>query len=334
MPIEFPCPGCQKTLRVPDDAAGKSAKCPQCGAVALVPMSGSTVGAVPPPPGAPNLGGNPFAGGALPTADANPYAAPASLSSPYSTETSYSVRPIVPTPLNIGEVLSFAWSAFRREMGMCILAAFIVMAVNFGFSMIGNIGQAVISSARDDMTRVLGFGILAIAQIVSMVVQTWLNLGVAKFNLGIARGGRADINDVFRGGPYLWRAILASMLIGVGVVLCMSFLLPAFLSEYWLIVGIPVALIGVLYISFTYGQFMYLIVERNLDVFDSLNTSAQIMAGNRLSLFVLGLVCGGIMLLGLLACFVGLVFAIPYVGLIVVVAYLQMTGQWGDGAAR
>jgi hypothetical protein len=38
MPIEFPCPKCSAVLRTPDEAAGKKARCPQCGAIADVPL--------------------------------------------------------------------------------------------------------------------------------------------------------------------------------------------------------------------------------------------------------------------------------------------------------
>jgi hypothetical protein len=36
MPITFDCP-CGKTLRVPDEHAGRRAKCPACGAVVPIP---------------------------------------------------------------------------------------------------------------------------------------------------------------------------------------------------------------------------------------------------------------------------------------------------------
>jgi hypothetical protein len=39
MPIEFSCSQCGKRLRVGDDAAGKQAKCPSCGAVQPVPVA-------------------------------------------------------------------------------------------------------------------------------------------------------------------------------------------------------------------------------------------------------------------------------------------------------
>ena len=37
MPIEFPCAGCGKTLRVQDEHAGGSAKCPECDAITVIP---------------------------------------------------------------------------------------------------------------------------------------------------------------------------------------------------------------------------------------------------------------------------------------------------------
>ena len=37
MPIEFRCTGCQRLLRTADDTAGKQARCPECGAVMVVP---------------------------------------------------------------------------------------------------------------------------------------------------------------------------------------------------------------------------------------------------------------------------------------------------------
>jgi len=39
MPIEFRCSGCQRTLRTPDDSAGKQARCPECGAIVEVPQA-------------------------------------------------------------------------------------------------------------------------------------------------------------------------------------------------------------------------------------------------------------------------------------------------------
>lgn len=82
MAIEFRCPQCQKLLRVGDDAAGKQAKCPGCGAQVTVPSAT----APPPPTGSPFDGGasDPFGGlpPVPPVGSDNPYAAPLSTSTP------------------------------------------------------------------------------------------------------------------------------------------------------------------------------------------------------------------------------------------------------------
>ncbi|MFO7906527.1 MAG: GYF domain-containing protein [Planctomycetota bacterium] len=39
MPIETICEGCARRLRVPDEHAGKKARCPQCGTIYIVPAS-------------------------------------------------------------------------------------------------------------------------------------------------------------------------------------------------------------------------------------------------------------------------------------------------------
>lgn len=73
MAIEFSCPNCQARIRTPDHAAGKSARCPQCGGVSIVPGTPSAYATVvatqPQPP-------NPFADQPPAPTPVNPYAPP------------------------------------------------------------------------------------------------------------------------------------------------------------------------------------------------------------------------------------------------------------------
>lgn len=81
MPINFLCEQCGRQLRVGDDAAGKQAKCPQCGAVQDVPGPAgadlpnpfSSLSGLPPPP---HLGSPPPASSG-PSGEFNPYQSPA-----------------------------------------------------------------------------------------------------------------------------------------------------------------------------------------------------------------------------------------------------------------
>jgi len=68
MPIEFRCTGCQRTLRTPDDSVGKQARCPECGAIVVVPQP-QGVAAAPSAPGSETPPG--FSGPAE-----NPYRSP------------------------------------------------------------------------------------------------------------------------------------------------------------------------------------------------------------------------------------------------------------------
>ncbi len=76
MPIEFSCSKCQRTLRVPDDSAGREARCPQCGTISTVPS---------PPPAAAEF---PQAVAPPPTQtdQENPYSTPYSDAQPFATD--------------------------------------------------------------------------------------------------------------------------------------------------------------------------------------------------------------------------------------------------------
>ena len=105
MAIEFRCTQCNKLLRTGDETVGKQARCPECGAITVVPQpdsipesasepsqdsgpfSDTLPGSTPPPSptpheaGSPFGGDSPFASGAVPppggTSDTdNPYQSP------------------------------------------------------------------------------------------------------------------------------------------------------------------------------------------------------------------------------------------------------------------
>lgn len=331
MAIEFPCPGCQKLLRVQDDSAGKNAKCPQCGTIAPVPATSSFPGGTPAVPPAPPIG-SPFGTPSLPTPEINPYSSPTTATTYRPEFTGAGTVPggaIRPSRIDIGRVINSAWFVFKRDLGICVLAAFIVGVVNMIFQIPFNICQSVLQARpNDEELQIMVFGIMGVFWLVGMVVQLWLGLGVIKFYLRVVRSSeKPDIADLFRGSGLL-SAILATIVLVIGMVMLVAVCIgPALITPFWLILGAPLLIVGYVYVMLTTSQYMYLIVDRRLPAFDALSTSATITQGNRLMIFVLGLVGGGIMLLGVLACCVGVLFAIPLVGLVGTVAYLHMIGE-------
>ena len=74
MPIEFVCPGCQNVLRVPDEHAGKQARCPECQLISQIPLvSVDGQPQVSQPPLAPPTVENPYGGSAIPATGSTPF---------------------------------------------------------------------------------------------------------------------------------------------------------------------------------------------------------------------------------------------------------------------
>ena len=76
MPIEFSCGQCQRTLRVPDDSAGRGARCPQCGTISTVPSPAPAAAEFPQPVAPPPTQ----------TDQENPYSTPYSDAQPFATD--------------------------------------------------------------------------------------------------------------------------------------------------------------------------------------------------------------------------------------------------------
>jgi uncharacterized membrane protein len=97
-------------------------------------------------------------------------------------------------------------------------------------------------------------------------------------------------------------------------------------------IGFLLFIVPGVYLLLRYGQFMSAMVDRNLGVMDSLTYSSSITTNNRLNLFLLGLLAIAIIIAGVLALLVGLIFAYPVVWLSWMVAYRWM--QYGHRAAQ
>lgn len=335
MSIEFRCPHCQRLLRVPDGSHGKQAQCPQCQAMVQVPASDTGLTPFIPAPAANPFATNFPAAAAAPASD-NPYQAPASPFTPSPVAAGPGVYPLVPTKMDLGDVLNRTWEIFKNQLGMLVLVVFAVAAINWGASMIASVILQGINAAANDAAVLLT--LQGVFQLVLMVFQIWLGLGQLRFLLKVGRGQPAEFTDIFTGGPYLVTSVLGSIVIGLGI---LAMLVPFLLipGVAWLatndqnITALAAVTSGLLalpvliFIGFSVSQFQPLIVDRQLGVMDSLRTSNEIMSGNRLMMFALAIVLGLLNMVGLLACCIGILFTGAYSGLAIAVMYLIITGQ-------
>ena len=199
---------------------------------------------------------------------------------------------------------------------MCLVVILIVMGIRFAFNFVVgtgfNIAGAIAGGAAGrNEVPVLAISIMSIGNIVTALFGVWIQIGQTKYFLKVARGQPAEITEIFTGGRHFLPILGATILFGIVV----------FLGFVALIVP------GVI-LSLMFSQYYYLILDRDETIIDSLKTSRELMQGNKLTLFAIGLVAGGLgLLLGIVTCGVGFLAVIPFLALLNVVVYLTLTGQ-------
>jgi hypothetical protein len=341
MPIEFRCTGCQQQLRVPDTSAGKNAKCPKCGAVLVVPASlgaplpsfGPPPSGFTPPPAQPQqppspfsdplksapgaspfssgpAGANPFspagaggygAGGAGP----NPYASPQGAA--YQTPITTPGGPITNVPVSVEQIFNYAWQIWQTNLGLLVGTTFVV-------GVISNIVSYMMEGAefilRENNLPEAAVGLTVLSFFVNLAVQTFLGAGQTTIVLKLIRRQPAEFSDLFGGGPIFLPLFGFNLL----------YLLAIFL-------GLILLIIPAVILALMWWPAYYLVLERRTGVFESFSVAQVITNNNWGTAFVMALLSFGIMLLGCMACIVGLLFAAPLVAVMFGTAYLMMSGQ-------
>ena len=293
MAIEFRCTNCSKLLRTGDDTAGRQAKCPECGTVMTIPAAASSGPLPQPPPPS----------GVDPAPSLQPPGQPAG--------------DITPSTLDLGEVFGRTWTIFKPNLGNCLGVVVLVWLMGFGVGMVS------------------GF-IPIVGPLISMVFQIWIGIGMALYFLKTARGQKVEIGELFAGGPYFLKILLAAILLmlimfGIFVACALPSLTALLISkeaaQILSIVGAVVAFPVIIYVLLVISQYYYLILDRDVDVIESFTMSKDLMEGNKLTLFVIGLLCVLILFVAMIPFGLGLLVAVPFFALMYPVIYLTITGQ-------
>jgi uncharacterized membrane protein len=149
--------------------------------------------------------------------------------------------------------------------------------------------------------------------LVSNVVSLFLSLGITRIGFNILSGKEFNVGMVFSQGRILLRAVGASILFTLMVAL-----------------GMLLLIVPGIYLAVRYGQFLQAIVDRDLSISDAFAYSSAITTNNRWQLLGLYAMFFLISLAGMLACCVGLIYAIPVTWLAGLAAYRWM--QYGHRA--
>ena len=197
---------------------------------------------------------------------------------------------------SIGDAVSFGWEVFWNNKGFLIPAVLIMWFVGWISGLVQWPFYLTRSAAVNAVGGILGF-------IVSMVIGVFINMARVRIGLKFCSNEVADFPDLVSDYRRFVDVLVGSIL-------------------YFLIVmaGLILLIIPGLYWAVRYQFYVYLILDQGLDPVESIKKSGRITRGSWWHLFVFWLAIVGITILGVLACCVGLLFAMPVV--IIATAYV------------
>jgi hypothetical protein len=256
----------------------------------------------------------------VPAADpANPYAAPQSAWTEAVPAAGTELMEITPgsEPIDVVVCVKRGFEITKRQFGTILLVGVVYFAVFMGLSMVLAMLQGIFAAGRSYGMESTSGGIeivlMIVSQVISQVLSIFLGLGLTRIGLNLVSGKAVSVGMLFGEGGKLLRAIGATFLFGA-----------------MMIVGFLLLIVPGVYIALRYGQYMVAIVDRDLGVMDALSYSSSLTTNNRWNMLVLALLAMVIVFAGMLACFIGLIFAAPVAWLSYIVAYRWM--QYGSRA--
>ncbi|MCC6881033.1 MAG: DUF4339 domain-containing protein [Verrucomicrobiales bacterium] len=233
----------------------------------------------------------------------NPYATPDSTwTQPYPLDAGQGPGEIVPgsDPLDVMAVIRRGFELTKRHFGTIFLVGFIYIVISFGVGFLTGFLDSMLGLQTND-----GSG--PINGVVSQLVSIFLGLGLTRVGLNLVSGQPVEVAQLFGEGSKFLRALGGSILFGLAIVL-----------------GLILLIVPGIYLALRYGQFLNAIVDKDMGVMESFQYSASITTNNLGNLFGLAVLGILIVIAGILALLVGVVFAYPVVWLSGVVAYRWM----------
>jgi hypothetical protein len=195
-----------------------------------------------------------------------------------------------------GDAIKFGWETFKQRPWFFIGAMIILAVANIA---VGIITGAVDSAAGGSFEEPTLLG-----NLVSYLLGVLISMGLTAFFLAAHDNPRGvDFATLWHPSPY-WKffgtSVLASLAVGIG----------------FLLLIVPGLIAMVLFMFST-----FLVIDRGLGPIEALKGSIEMTQGNRWTLFGFILLCMLIIFVGVLALGVGLLVAVPIVGLAFAYAY-------------
>jgi hypothetical protein len=227
---------------------------------------------------------------------------------------------------SFSEVLGFGWSVMKANFwffaGVCVVLLLI--------SSLGQIPGQIMERYPGAIAPFWFFVLLA----VTFIIEIILGIGLIKIALSFCDGQKPGFGTLFNGFDCFWRYIgtglLYGLIIGGASIVCVLpfILLSTVMHSPCFILPVLIAfLILVVILSIKFGLCFYFVIDKGLGPINALRASSRATRGAKWSLFVFGILCGLINLLGMLCFLVGLFATVPTVMVAMAIVYRQLSEQ-------
>jgi hypothetical protein len=234
-------------------------------------------------------------------------------------------------PFSVNDVFNWSWALFKRKMWACVGIVWAAQGTSLGVQFGVNLLVPTLAAIARD--RALTLVATIVGQILIVLVGFWMSIGQVKAFLRVARDEPDPFSELYKGGRYLWRFFLSSLVFGlvlgvpiaiaVGVItmVMLAFGTQSALGVIAFVVLSSSAAVLVVYVSSRLMLYYFFVVDRNAGVIESLQLSWDLCRGRVGALVLIIFLQMAIVLAGLLA-----LCAIPLATLLLPVTYLALTG--------
>jgi uncharacterized membrane protein len=206
-----------------------------------------------------------------------------------------------------GSAIRFGWETFKKRPWFFVGATIVIL---FAYGVVGAITNGVdaaLGASPEDPTVIGG--------LLNLALSTFIGMGVMAFFLAAHDNPEAvDLSVLWHPRPFwkfLGTSILVGLAIGIGFVLLI----------------VPGIIAAVFFMFAT-----ILVIDRDLGPIEAMKESMAIGRGHRWPLLGLIALAMLIMIVGVLVLFVGILVAMPVVGLAFTHAYRVLSGSNGQAA--
>lgn len=221
-------------------------------------------------------------------------------------------------PFSITETLSIAWNLLKKNIATIAVYTLVAIVI---FGVLGFIANFILNEA------IVDYIVLA----VTMVIISFVFLGFIKliFQLIDKEYYDFDLKDIIPKIKMLFSYIILLVIVSTIAVFVRNGI--SHLDEGWIqsILGIFSALIIEIFFLFYFPICACFIVDEDSGPFESVAQSYQLIKGNFFKYSILFLLIEALVFLGSITV-VGIIFVVPFVNIILVVAYRKLVYSYKD----